>query len=370
MTADTVGGVWTYALELSRALGRYGVHVDLASMGGAATPAQRSDAATIPNLTLHESTFRLEWMTEPWNDVQNAGAWLQALVEELQPDVIHFNNFVHASLPWPVPTLVVGHSCVYSWFAAVRGEHPDGAEWRRYRAEVAKGLRAADIVAAPTAAMLSELRRHYGITNPGRVVYNGRRAGDFRPLEKQPFVLAAGRVWDEAKNIATVAHLAPALDWEVRIAGEEQHPDGGVAAFSGVQVLGRLSQQALAIQYGNASIFCAPARYEPFGQCALEAALAGCALVLGDIPSLREVWSGAALYVDPDDESALVQAVNGLIRDEPARSALAARARRRALSFTIDRMADGYAALYASLLRARSVVPARTRLRTRQSTHT
>ncbi len=34
-----------------------------------------------------------------------------------------------------------------------------------------------------------------------------------------------------------------------------------------------------------------PARYEPFGLSVLEAALSGCALVLGDIPSLRE--SGA-----------------------------------------------------------------------------
>ena len=33
-----------------------------------------------------------------------------------------------------------------------------------------------------------------------------------------------------------------------------------------------------------------PARYEPFGLSILEAALSGCALVLGDLPSLRELW--------------------------------------------------------------------------------
>jgi glycogen synthase len=56
--------------------------------------------------------------------------------------------------------------------------------------------------------------------------------------------------------------------------------------------------------YARASIYALPARYEPFGLSALEAALSGCALILGDIPSLREVWLEAAPYVSPDDESA------------------------------------------------------------------
>jgi hypothetical protein len=33
MTADTVGGVWTYALELAAGLGEHGVEVAIATMG-------------------------------------------------------------------------------------------------------------------------------------------------------------------------------------------------------------------------------------------------------------------------------------------------------------------------------------------------
>ncbi|HYO60185.1 MAG TPA: glycosyltransferase family 1 protein, partial [Archangium sp.] len=40
MTADTVGGVWTYALELCRALAGDGVQVELATLGAPLSPAQ------------------------------------------------------------------------------------------------------------------------------------------------------------------------------------------------------------------------------------------------------------------------------------------------------------------------------------------
>src|SRR3954454_18301707 len=65
MTADTVGGVWTYALELAQALTPHGVEITLATMGPRANARQKDDAAQIPNLKLVESDFKLEWMDDP-----------------------------------------------------------------------------------------------------------------------------------------------------------------------------------------------------------------------------------------------------------------------------------------------------------------
>jgi hypothetical protein len=105
---------------------------------------------------------------------------------------------------------------------------------------------------------------------------------------------------------------------------------------------------------GRAAIYALPARYEPLGLSVLEAALAGCALVLGDIPSLREVWGGeAAIFVPPNDVDALADALE-LLRREPVRRArLAVCARARALEYGPARMAASYLAAYSSLLRAR-----------------
>ena len=122
---------------------------------------------------------------------------------------------------------------------------------------------------------------------------------------------------------------------------------------SNVHLLGRLYTEELVSWYAHASIYALPARYEPFGLSVLEAALSGCALVLGDIASLREIWWDAAVFVPPDDGNAIAHAINTLIKDSSLRTALAAKARTRALKFTPQRMVAGYLEAYQDLIAQR-----------------
>jgi glycosyltransferase involved in cell wall biosynthesis len=117
-----------------------------------------------------------------------------------------------------------------------------------------------------------------------------------------------------------------------------------------VRQLGHLSNHQLRDWYRRAAIYALPARYEPFGLSVLEAARAGCALVLGDIASLRENWHGAALFVRPDDHQALTASIQTLINEPEARAEQARRAVARAATFTMDRSADEYLRVYESLL--------------------
>src|SRR5262249_17129666 len=183
-----------------------------------------------------------------------------------------------------------------------------------------------------------------------RVVPNGRSAHLFRAAPKEKFVLTVGRLWDEAKNAAVVARIATRLPWPVYLAGDDRTPDGNETRFEGCTMLGRLAAHDLADWYARASIYALPARYEPFGLSALEAALSGCPLVLGDIPSLREVWEDAAIYVDPDDSVQLDAALRRLIANRGLREEMAHRAESRARTFTPEQMADGYLDAYRSAL--------------------
>ena len=348
MTADTVGGVWTYALDLAKALSSRGVATALATMGAPLSPTQREAAGEVKGLTVFESGYKLEWTPDPWDDVARAGAWLLDLERQVKPDLVHLSGYAHGALPWSAPVLVVGHSCVLSWWEAVKGEAAP-PEWTRYRDEVTRGLRAADLVTAPTAAMLGALKYHYGPLNKTRVIPNGRDAAFWPPAPKEPFILSAGRLWDEAKNVAVLAEAAPQLPWPIFLAGDAKHPSGGETQLEHVRLLGPLPPQELAHWLGRASVYALPARYEPFGLSALEAALAGCALLLGDIPSLREVWGEAALFVPPNDVEAWAEALNRLIGNPAQREALAARGRARALTLTLARMAEGYMQVYQDL---------------------
>jgi hypothetical protein len=76
--------------------------------------------------------------------------------------------------------------------------------------------------------------------------------------------------------------------------------------------------------------------------------------VLGDIPSLRENWDGAALFVPPDDIGAWRTTLSCLIACDARRDALGMAARRRALNFTRERMGARYAELYGELIGART----------------
>ena len=345
MTADTVGGVWTYALDLARALGTRGVRVVLATMGEAPTPEQRLEAKGIDALTLVESTYRLEWMTDPWADVHNAGTWLLDLDRRVRPDVVHLNGYAHGALPFSAPVLMTAHSCVLSWWQAVKGEDaPDS--WNRYRAAVSTGLRHADMVVAPSRAMANCVERLYGVPSPVRVVPNGRDESMYSVGRKANFVLAAGRLWDEGKNVALVAKAASSMPWPVYVAGDTTPGD----CLPSVTALGRLSTRRLARWYADASIYALPARYEPFGLSALEAGLSGCALVLGDIPSLREVWGAAASYVQPDDAAALARVVSELAGDTDLRDEMASRALARARRYSLAQTVDAYLGLYGELI--------------------
>src|SRR4051812_33332264 len=101
--------------------------------------------------------------------------------------------------------------------------------------------------------------------------------------------------------------------------------------------------------FGAASIYCLPARYEPFGLSALEAALSGCALVLGDIPSLRELWGDAALFVSPDSPAELTTSLLELISNPGMRQGLAAKAGAAAARYTPELMASRYLRVYQML---------------------
>jgi glycosyltransferase involved in cell wall biosynthesis len=272
----------------------------------------------------------------------------------LAPDVVHLNGYCHAALPWRVPALVVAHSCVLSWWRAVKGTAAP-PEWDTYREGVSRGLRAAGLVIAPSAAMLRALETEYGRCWHAMVIPNALAhvPSDSLPA-KEPAILSAGRIWDEGKNILAVCEIAERVAWPVWIAGDAGH-DGRTKELCAAHYLGWLTPEALADRYRRASIYALPARYEPFGLSVLEAARAGCALVLGDIASLRENWDGAALFVPPNDPEALRRALARLVEESRLREELAANALSRAREFRMGSTADAYLDAYRALERTLTV---------------
>src|SRR3954447_2891189 len=345
MTADAVGGVWQYTVDLVRRLAEIGGEVLVAVLGPAPSDEQRGELEGLDGVALAEKSFALEWEPNSWTDVDASGNWLLELDSEFRSDLVHLNGYTHASLAWRKPVLVVAHSCVYSWWRNVLQTAPD-PEWDEYRRRVTAGLLACDTVVAPTGFMAGEIQREYGVeSDKVRVIHNFSRRPTSSSREKEPFFFAAGRVWDPAKNFALLEQAAPHLKWPVKLAGKDNGQRQGP-----LEKLGQVGTADLLELMSRAKVFVHPALYEPFGLSVLDAARSKCCLVLADIPSLRELWGDAALFIDPRDQSAWIAELNSLC-DDPARcEELGERAFAHAQVYTAESSIASYNALYAHLI--------------------
>lgn len=352
ITADAVGGVWTYALDLAGGLAAGGLRPLLAVLGPPPSADQRAAATAIRGLRLVEAHTALDWTAQKSSEVRAAGATVAALARDEGVDLIHLNSpALAAETSFVQPVVAACHSCVASWWAAVRGTPlPPDLAWRAQL--TGRGYAAADTLIAPSRAFARATAETYSIPEP-ILVHNGRRMASDAACEsisEEVFVLAAGRLWDEAKGLAILDAAASHLSCPVRAAGATEGPNGAQIALRHVQALGRLDDAELTRQFAMRPIFCAPALYEPFGLAVLEAAQAGCALVLSDIPSFRELWAEAAVFVPRRDEAALAEILAALVGDPVRRTVLGAAARRRAESYTVEAMVAGTLAVYEALL--------------------
>jgi glycosyltransferase involved in cell wall biosynthesis len=353
MSADIVGGVWTYASGLASSLVASGAHVCLVTMGPRPRAGQRE---MLPDaVELIESDLALEWQDPEGNDVPRAREFLREVERRVAPDAIHLNSYREATFGWHAPVTVVAHSCVNSWAIASNDKaFLSEPRWRHYTRLVTDGLASADAWVAPTQTFADKICDLYRPNTTGVVIHNGAASAGDAPLEKKCLMLAAGRMWDAAKNIAALAEAAKDLDWPVRVAGMTANSAEDPAC--GIELLGEVSHAELRAQMRQAAIFVSPARYEPFGLSVLEAAGAGCALVLSDIPTFRELWDGAALFVPPSDAVGLRNALSDL-RDNPLqRTRLQQAALARARRYSMKSMTDAYTRLYRSLLYRRPTV--------------
>ena len=349
ISTEPVGCAWPSTMELVREFDRRGLEIVLATIGPRLTEGQRRETAQLRHVTVCERSSRLHWdgTTERWEDVDETGQWLLDLARTHEPDLVQTTNLFYGTLPWQVPCVIVANTCELGRWEAIHGTAPPAA-LDDYRCRVRESLGSADLVITPTGAMLDTLERFYGRLPHAHVVWHARRSDAFRAGFKIPLVLGSGRVWDPAKNLLALDRAAAHLPWPTAICGEVRGPDGEVSALTNAQWLGILDPADLATRLSSASVFCLPARYEPTGVGIAEAALSGCALVLGDLPSLRELWSDAALFVAPGDDAAMVSTLEWLTRHPDQCDRMARQARAVAEAWTPATMASTYLARYRS----------------------
>ncbi|MER2264665.1 glycosyltransferase family 4 protein [Methylobacterium oxalidis] len=349
MSADALGGVWPYTVDLAKGLGRSGFRVTVALMGPAPAPEIIAAAEAGTGARISITGLPLDWLADSAGSVTEAAEALARLAHEVAADLVHLHSPALAVAVFDVPVVAVCHSCVTTWWAACgSGPLPEDLAWRG--ALVARGCRTADALLAPTFAFAEATRAAYGLAEPPHVVRNGRRSSFHAAVgEPAQHAFTAGRLWDAGKNTALLDRVAARIRWPIRAAGPVEGPNGERLAAGHLRLLGRLDDAGIARELARRPVFVSLARYEPFGLAVLEAADAGCALVLSDIPTFRELWDGAALFVPPEEEAA-ASAIASLADEPGLRAALGAAARARASDYGVAAMVEGVSAVFRGLL--------------------
>jgi glycosyltransferase involved in cell wall biosynthesis len=191
---------------------------------------------------------------------------------------------------------------------------------------------------------------HYGLDEPPAAW--GENAADGVPRDARIVLTVARLTAQKGVDVAIRALRSLPDDTHLVVLGEGpdravlEHLAADLDVASRVHLPGRVPD--VAAWLSRAAVLAHPARWEGFGLAVLEAMLAGLPVVASNVSSLPElVVDGRTGYlVPPDDADALAAALARAL-EEPSLGA-AGRARARA-EFSVARMAERTAALYASL---------------------
>jgi glycogen synthase len=362
MTSETLNGnIWTYTRELISGLIGRGFRVTLVSFGEIPLPEQTTWMERLRGLDYRPTAFRLDWMHEGQQDFADASDYLCAVAADIKPDFFHSNHLCYGALPIAIPRIVVAHGDLITWWKSVHGHGPRESPWMRwYRHATSEGLSRASAVIAGSDWMLEAVRASYSASMHGVVINHGRNPIHFNPyVTKKNAVLAIGRILDPASQVNLLAERShpvpvcvvdakqPAHSAETIFRADVGFNDG----HEGVVLRGPRSESQLRLLYSRASMYVSAARYEPTGMTIVEAALSRCALILNDIPSLREIWGPAAVYFRTNDADSLSEAVRILNKDAELRRSFANRSFNRAREcYNSNRMTSNYIQLYRSVI--------------------
>ena len=373
------GGMNVYVRELSRELGRRGVHVDMFTRSqDPAAPTVETFDQNVRVVNLHtgpSAPYDKNWvLTYMPEFVSRARCFADG--EDLTYDLIHSHYWLsgEAALAlrrsWGVPVVHMFHT-----LGAMKNRIARGDEERETLQRVAierRQLEAMDTIVAATPLDRQQMIESYGVEQDRiRVVPCGvdlrrfqqrelaaARAALGLPPTPHKLVLLVGRI-EPLKGIdALIRAIALLVErrpaWRGQLSavvvggGAEHQPEQWNAeqrrldalrtelgVREAVRFVGARSQEQLALFYSAADVVTMPSHYESFGMAALEGMACGRPVVATNAggPAYIVEQGVSGLHTTPDDPQTLAAQLERLLANDRLRASMGAAARQRAQRF-------------------------------------
>lgn len=294
-------------------------------------------------------------------------AWMQFLLpgvlRRVKPDVVHFTNYL-APLAAGAPYVVSFHDMSLSLFPQYHT-----LKKRVLTASLlASVARRARLVLTPSSSSQEDVIRLLGLDRH-RVRRIPYAAPDrFRPAEegperlqtygiRPPYFLYVGTI-EPRKNLPRMLRAFSRLtsklpDHRFVLVGQKGWKYDELLREAARPELrdrlilpGYVPEADLPLLYTHAEAFVYPSLYEGFGFPVVEAMACGTPVLTSASSSLTEIADGAALLVDPHDESALASCLEALATDSALRADLRTKGLARVKEYSWERTARETAACY------------------------
>jgi O-antigen biosynthesis alpha-1,3-rhamnosyltransferase len=238
-----------------------------------------------------------------------------------------------------IPYIQIVHDLVTRHWAATGKRRAVAVD----RLTLARALRRAAAVLTPSTAIREELLEEFPGTPPATVMHEGADSR-FRPYPEQEirsvirgygisrgYILCTGTLEPRKNLVRTVRayeRLPSALRdrYELVLAGRlGWRADPILRAISDsparetIRQLSFVPEDDLPKLYAGATMLCYASLYEGFGLPVVEAMQSGTPVVTSNRSSLPEVGGEAVLYVDPEREASIEQALAAMLSDASLR---------------------------------------------------
>jgi glycosyltransferase involved in cell wall biosynthesis len=293
----------------------------------------------------------LRWTRRSPSSQLAVGRALRRLARERRADLVHLHSsFAGAvgalALPRGVPLIYTPHGFAFARTGAPRAT---AAAVRAVEALIARRCALVGAVSETEARLARKDLRAPRVATVRNGIHELDDGVAERPLDREPAMVAAGRVIEQRRP-AAAARILSQLAPTVRVAwiGDDDGDDAARPLHdAGIPVTGWLSRSAALQRLGEATVYLHWSAWDGQSLAILEAIARDVVVIASDIPANREIVGARQVRVD---EHAAVEFARAVLEDAELRSELLADQRRRAPAFGARRMAAEWLALYERAL--------------------
>ncbi|MGQ9706813.1 MAG: glycosyltransferase family 4 protein [bacterium] len=297
------------------------------------------------------------------------------ILREIKAEILHSPHFMIPLIKTETKTIITIHDLMPFIFRDYLPPSRIREFFPIYRSVVNRTARIANHIITVSKHSSNDIKRILGINSKKITIIYSAADENFKPLGdrdpssildryniRRPYLLFVGRQ-EFNKNIPGIIEAFV----EVRLKGynvqlvmitepgrfyKQVEPileDENLK--DSVIITGMIPQEDLYIIYSSAYILLIPSFYEGFGLPAVEAMASRVPVIVSDRSSLPEVTGDAGLYVDPEREDLIAEAIIKLLSDEKIREDYANKCYERSKEFSWEKTVKNTIKVYEKIAR-------------------